>query len=53
MPKQNSWNKAAALKRAQLEKEIHDSMATPQEKTNMLHSLSKLWIFVTEGGLVP
>lgn len=37
--------KAALQKRRQLEKEIYASDARPDEKANMLHTLSKLWIF--------
>lgn len=38
--------KAALQKRRQLEKEIEASDAISDEKANMLHTLSKLWIFV-------
>jgi hypothetical protein len=35
-------------KAAQLEREIQDSGATPGQKSNMLHTLSKLGIFSEE-----
>lgn len=37
---------AALQKRQQLEREIHKSAATNAQKSDMLHSLSKLWLFV-------
>lgn len=38
---------AAALKRQQLEEQIHNCAATETEKANMIHSLSKVWMFLS------
>jgi hypothetical protein len=40
--------KSALLKRKQLEQEINNSNATPNEKKDMQHTLSKLWMFASE-----
>ena len=39
---------ARRLKAGQLEREIRESSASPREKANMLHTLSKLGILTTE-----
>lgn len=39
---------ARSAKAAQLEREIQESSASPGEKANMLHTLSKLGIFAQE-----
>lgn len=41
------WN-AAILKRKQLEEEISASSATPGQKRDMQHTLSKLWMFAAQ-----
>lgn len=40
--------KAAMLKRGQMESEIRASDATARQKSNMLHTLSKLWQFASD-----
>lgn len=40
--------KDAKLKASQLEAEIHACSATTAEKSNMMHSLSKLWMFAND-----
>jgi len=40
--------KAAVQKRLKLEREIEESQATRAEKSDMQHSLSKLWMFSSQ-----
>lgn len=39
---------AVQIKREQLEREIHESNATDTQKTNMIHSLSKLYMLMAD-----
>jgi len=43
-----SSREARSLKAAQLEREINESCATPTQKANMRHTLSKLCMFAAD-----
>jgi FKBP-type peptidyl-prolyl cis-trans isomerase len=45
---QNELWTAANLKAQQLQREINESSATSREKSNLQHTLSKLWMFATD-----
>lgn len=48
MTDQDKAFEAAKQKRSQLEREIHQSAASDNEKRDMQHTLSKLWMFASE-----
>lgn len=48
VPREHELWEAAKLKAKQLVSEIDKSSATPREKANMQHTLSKLWMFATD-----
>lgn len=44
----DNYYESMSLKHDQLEQEISQSSATPEEKSNMQHTLSKLWMFTND-----